>query len=184
MANAEIYKHVDENGNVIFVNEKIDGAVLIETEPEIKKESEIRKNKMIKPSPEKFTDKKSKIKPCSNLSKDESDTNNEYTRPVFYKLQDLPFPVNLTGKIESVIQVDIMVQLAKESDKEKIEAVQPKILHSVNRILRTKTLDEVKTNVGQEKLAEQIRDKINSIIEVKTKDEGVLSVNFTKYFYQ
>ncbi|MBM5573741.1 hypothetical protein GKO28_04700 [Deefgea sp. CFH1-16] len=51
-------------------------------------------------------------------------------------------------------------------------------------ILRAKTLEEVKTSQGQEELARQIREKINAILEVEAKDEGVLSVNFTKYFYQ
>ncbi len=105
-------------------------------------------------------------------------------KPVFAKLQDQPFTVNLSGEAESVLQVEIMVELAEEADKEKIIAVQPKILDAVNRLLRAKTLEEVKTAKGQEELARLIREKINEILEVEAKDEGVLSVNFTKYFYQ
>nr|WP_314899906.1 flagellar basal body-associated FliL family protein [uncultured Deefgea sp.] len=106
------------------------------------------------------------------------------TPPVFDKLQDQPFTVNLSGEAESVLQVEIMVELADAADKEKIKAVQPKILDAVNRLLRSKTLEEVKTAEGQEELARQIRERINQILEVEGKDEGVLSVNFTKYFYQ
>lgn len=108
----------------------------------------------------------------------------EHAKPVFAKLQDQPFTVNLSGEAESVLQVEIMVELAEEADKEKITSVQPKILDVVNRLLRSKTLEEVKTAEGQEELARQIREKINQILEVEAKDEGVLSVNFTKYFYQ
>ncbi|WP_297572482.1 flagellar basal body-associated protein FliL [uncultured Deefgea sp.] len=108
----------------------------------------------------------------------------EHAKPVFAKLQDQPFTVNLSGEAESVLQVEIMVELAEEADKERIIAVQPKILDAVNRLLRAKTLEEVKTPQGQEELARQIREKINAILEVEAKDEGVLSVNFTKYFYQ
>ncbi|WP_051534704.1 flagellar basal body-associated FliL family protein [Deefgea rivuli] len=108
----------------------------------------------------------------------------EHAKPVFAKLQDQPFTVNLSGEAESVLQVEIMVELAEEADKEKVTAVQPKILDAVNRLLRAKTLEEVKTAKGQEELARQIREKINEILEVEAKDEGVLSVNFTKYFYQ
>ncbi|MGL6039861.1 MAG: flagellar basal body-associated FliL family protein [Deefgea sp.] len=104
--------------------------------------------------------------------------------PVFDKLQDQPFTVNLSGEAESVLQVEIMVELAEAEDKARIKAVQPKILDAVNRLLRAKTLEEVKTAEGQEELARQIREKINQILEVEAKDEGVLSVNFTKYFYQ
>jgi flagellar FliL protein len=106
------------------------------------------------------------------------------TPPVFDKLQDQPFTVNLSGEAESVLQVEIMVELADATDKDKIKAVQPKILDAVNRLLRSKTLEEVKTAEGQEELARQIRERINQILEVEGKDEGVLSVNFTKYFYQ
>ncbi|MBM5572821.1 MULTISPECIES: flagellar basal body-associated FliL family protein [Deefgea] len=108
----------------------------------------------------------------------------EHAKPVFAKLQDQPFTVNLSGEADSVLQVEIMVELAEEADKEKITSVQPKILDVVNRLLRSKTLEEVKTAEGQEELARQIREKINQILEVEAKDEGVLSVNFTKYFYQ
>jgi flagellar FliL protein len=108
----------------------------------------------------------------------------EHAKPVFAKLQDQPFTVNLSGEAESVLQVEIMVELAEEADKVKLTDFQPKVLDAVNRLLRAKTLEEVKTSQGQEELARQIREKLNEILEVEAKDEGVLSVNFTKYFYQ
>jgi flagellar FliL protein len=116
--------------------------------------------------------------------KKKAEKKDEHAKPVFAKLQDQPFTVNLSGEAESVLQVEIMVELAAEHDKDAITAVQPKILDAVNRLLRAKTLEEVKTPKGQEELARQIREKINEILEVEAKDEGVLSVNFTKYFYQ
>ena len=116
--------------------------------------------------------------------KKKKEKKDEHAKPVFAKLQDQPFTVNLSGEAESVLQVEIMVELATEADKEKITAVQPKILDAVNRLLRAKTLEEVKTPKGQEELARQIREKINELLDAQEKDEGVLSVNFTKYFYQ
>jgi flagellar FliL protein len=104
--------------------------------------------------------------------------------PVFAKLQDQAFTVNLAGDSESVLQAEIMVELSDEHEKEKLTSLQPKVLDAVNRLLRSKTLDEIKTPKGQEDLAREIREKINAIMEVDAKDEGVLSVNFTKYFYQ
>ena len=107
-----------------------------------------------------------------------------HAKPVFAKLQDQPFTVNLSGEAESVLQVEIMVELAEEADKNKITDLNPKVLDAVNRLLRSKTLEEVKTSEGQEELARQLREKLNAILEAEGKDEGVLSVNFTKYFYQ
>ncbi|QLG86790.1 flagellar basal body-associated FliL family protein [Chitinibacter bivalviorum] len=108
----------------------------------------------------------------------------EHKAPVFDKLQDQPFTVNLAGETESVLQAEIMVELSDEHEKEKLKGLQPKVLDAVNRLIRSKTLEEVKTTKGQEDLAREIREKINEIMEVEAKDEGVLSVNFTKYFYQ
>ncbi|WP_157315226.1 flagellar basal body-associated FliL family protein [Chitinibacter sp. GC72] len=107
-----------------------------------------------------------------------------HVAPVFDKLQDQPFTVNLAGDTESVLQVEIMVELAEDADKERLKSVQPKVLDAVNRLLRSKTLEEIKTTEGQETLAREIREKLNELLEVEAKDEGVLSVNFTKYFYQ
>lgn len=107
-----------------------------------------------------------------------------HVAPVFDKLQDQPFTVNLAGDTESVLQVEIMVELAGDSDKQRLKDYQPKVLDAVNRLLRSKTLDEIKTTEGQETLAREIREKLNELLEVEAKDEGVLSVNFTKYFYQ
>ncbi|MBM5573742.1 hypothetical protein [Deefgea sp. CFH1-16] len=42
--------------------------------------------------------------------------------------------MNLSGEAESVLQVEIMVELAEEADKERITSVQPKILDAVNRL--------------------------------------------------
>ncbi|WP_348944096.1 flagellar basal body-associated FliL family protein [Chitinibacter sp. FCG-7] len=107
-----------------------------------------------------------------------------HVAPVFDKLQDQPFTVNLAGDTESVLQVEIMVELAGDSDKQRLKDYQPKVLDAVNRLLRSKTLEEIKTTEGQETLAREIREKLNELLEVEAKDEGVLSVNFTKYFYQ
>ncbi|WP_373976253.1 flagellar basal body-associated FliL family protein [Chitinibacter sp. SCUT-21] len=107
-----------------------------------------------------------------------------HTAPVFDKLQDQPFTVNLSGETESVLQVEIMVELAEEHDKERLKSIQPKALDAVNRLLRSKTLEQVKTTEGQETLAREIREALNHLLEAEAKDEGVLSVNFTKYFYQ
>ncbi|WP_410497435.1 flagellar basal body-associated protein FliL [Chitinibacter sp. S2-10] len=103
---------------------------------------------------------------------------------VFDKLQDQAFTVNLSGEPEAVLQVEIMVELADEEEKAKLKQVQPRVLDAVNRLLRSKTIDEVKTTEGQETLAREIREQLNKILEAEAKDEGVLSVNFTKYFYQ
>ncbi|QLI80717.1 flagellar basal body-associated FliL family protein [Chitinibacter fontanus] len=116
--------------------------------------------------------------------KKEKEKKEGHTAPVFDKLQDQAFTVNLAGDTESVLQVEIMVELAEEHDKERLKGIQPKALDAVNRLLRSKTLEQVKTTEGQETLAREIREALNHLLEAEAKDEGVLSVNFTKYFYQ
>ncbi|WP_051258836.1 flagellar basal body-associated FliL family protein [Chitinibacter tainanensis] len=104
--------------------------------------------------------------------------------PVFDKLQDQPFTVNLAGDTGAVLQVQIMVELAEEADKQRLKDFQPKVLDAVGRLLRSKNLEEIKTAKGQEDLAREIREQLNVILEAEAKDEGVLSVNFTQFFYQ
>ncbi|WP_043649119.1 flagellar basal body-associated FliL family protein [Chitinilyticum litopenaei] len=104
--------------------------------------------------------------------------------PVYEKLQADPFTVNLSGEGDSVLQVEIFVELADETDKQRLKEMQPKVQSAVIRLIGSKTLDEVRTTKGQEDLARQIREQINLVLEAEGKDEGVLSVNFTKYFYQ
>ncbi|WP_051279568.1 flagellar basal body-associated FliL family protein [Chitinilyticum aquatile] len=104
--------------------------------------------------------------------------------PIYEKLQADPFTVNLTGEADSVLQVEIFVELADEQQKEKLKNFQPKIQGAVIKLIGSKTLEEVRTSKGQEDLAREIRERINEILGAEGKDEGVLSVNFTKYFYQ
>lgn len=104
--------------------------------------------------------------------------------PIYEKLQADPFTVNLSGEADSVLQVEIFVELADEHEKEKLKNFQPKIQGAVIKLIGSKTLEEVRTSKGQEDLAREIREKINEVLGAEGKDEGVLSVNFTKYFYQ
>ncbi|MBE9609958.1 flagellar basal body-associated FliL family protein [Chitinilyticum piscinae] len=115
--------------------------------------------------------------------KKKKDAHDEHP-PIFEKLQAEPFTVNLTGESESVLSVEIFVEIPDEETKNKLKNYQPKIQSAVIRLIGSKTIEEVRTSKGQEELARQIREKINEILGAEGKDEGILSVNFTKYLYQ
>lgn len=100
--------------------------------------------------------------------------------PVFEKLGQ--FTVNLnSAESDEKMQVELMVELATEHDKEKLKQYQPKLQNAVLQLLRSKTPQDVKSPDSQEKIGKEIREIVNKILGVNGEDEGVRSVNFTSF---
>ncbi|SFN65355.1 flagellar FliL protein [Formivibrio citricus] len=100
--------------------------------------------------------------------------------PVFEKLAQ--FTVNLNApETNEVLQTDISVELSNVKEKDLLKQYMPKIQSEVNKLLRSKKPEEVKTAAGTDKLGAEIRELINKILKIEGEGEGVLSVQFTTF---
>ncbi|AZN37934.1 flagellar basal body-associated FliL family protein [Iodobacter ciconiae] len=102
---------------------------------------------------------------------------------IFEKLPQ--FTVNLHSEEgDGILQTDISVEIADAQVAEKIKGQMPKIQGQVNKLLRSKTISEVKAVDGTDKLGKEIRELINKILHAESEEEGVISVNFTTFIVQ
>lgn len=100
--------------------------------------------------------------------------------PVFEKLAQ--FTVNLNApETNEVLQTDVSVELSNVKEKDLLKQYMPKIQSEVNKLLRSKKPEEVKTAAGTDKLGAEIRELINKILKIEGEGEGVLSVQFTTF---
>ncbi|MEN9657208.1 MAG: hypothetical protein RL571_673 [Pseudomonadota bacterium] len=102
---------------------------------------------------------------------------------VFEKLPQ--FTVNLHSEDgDGILQTDISLELGDPKLAEKIKSLSPKIQGQINKLLRSKTMAEVKAPDGTDKLGKEIREMVNKILGAESEDEGVISVNFTSFIVQ
>lgn len=97
---------------------------------------------------------------------------------VFEKLP--MFTVNLNSDTGEVMQTEVVIELPDAHVQESVKQVLPKVQGGINKLLSSKTPEEVKTPDGRDKLETEIKEMVNKIIGAEG-EEGVLSVNFTSY---
>lgn len=112
--------------------------------------------------------------------------------PVFVNME--PFTVNLIPETgDQYLQVVLALELEDAHAEGDLKIRMPKIRNNVTLLLSSKKASELMPKEGKEKLAENLRDEINSIIEPPVKNkkgefvapEGpVKSVLFTSFIIQ
>jgi len=104
----------------------------------------------------------------------------EHKAPIFEKLET--FTVNLAGG-ENMLQVELHVELPDEHMKEKLKSFMPKIRNDINLLLRSKKLDDLRSDEGTKKLIEELKASVNKSMDVE-EDEGVQSVAISSMIVQ
>jgi len=100
------------------------------------------------------------------------------------------FTVNLVPETgDQFLQLIMSVEVTELSVGDRLKTFMPKLRNSVMLILSGKKASELVTKEGKEKLAEEIRDKINEIVEVpavkgKPPQKAVKEVLFTSFIIQ
>ncbi|WP_283148558.1 flagellar basal body-associated FliL family protein [Silvimonas soli] len=103
--------------------------------------------------------------------------------PIFEKLSQ--FTVNLNSPDgQTMLQTDIVVEVADAASEEDLKNLLPKVQNEVNKLLRSKTPEDMKAPNSTDKLGNEIRQAINKVLGVHADDQGVLSVNFTTFIVQ
>lgn len=112
--------------------------------------------------------------------------------PIFINLD--PFTVNLTPETgDQYLQVVLSLELDDVTAEPMLKAQMPKIRNNVTLMLSGKKASELLPREGKEKLAEELKDTMNSVIEPPTKnkkgelimpDGPVKSVLFTSFIIQ
>lgn len=92
--------------------------------------------------------------------------------PAFYKF-DKPFTVKLQAEgTEAYLQVEVQVKLLNVALVDQLKAFDPEIKHKVTLLLLGKKSTDLNNPQGVQKLSNQIRDTINSIIEPTETKKG------------
>ncbi|HSC79478.1 MAG TPA: flagellar basal body-associated FliL family protein [Chitinolyticbacter sp.] len=103
--------------------------------------------------------------------------------PVYEKLQTIT--ANLSSDEEdAVVQTEIVLEVADPETQAELKNILPKVQAETIKLIRSKAPAELRSVAGTDKLAGEIRDSINQMLHVDSKDEGVLSVNFTTFIMQ
>jgi flagellar FliL protein len=112
--------------------------------------------------------------------------------PVFINLD--PFTVNLVPETgDQYLQVILSLELDDPTADAQLKALTPKIRNNITLLLSSKKASELLPKEGKEKLAEALKDEINSVIEPPKKNkkgeviapEGpVKAVLFTSFIIQ
>lgn len=112
--------------------------------------------------------------------------------PVFVNLD--PFTVNLIPETgDQYLQVVLSVELEDPLTEAAVKGQMPKIRNNITLLLSSKKASELLPKEGKERLAESLKDEINSVIEPPKKNkkgesvaaEGpVKSVLFTSFIIQ
>jgi flagellar FliL protein len=112
--------------------------------------------------------------------------------PVFVNLD--PFTVNLVPETgDQYLQVILSMELEDATAESALKMQMPKIRNNITLLLSSKKASELMPKEGKEKLAENLKDEINSVIEPPTRnkkgelimpDGPVKSVLFTSFIIQ
>ncbi|MDR2613835.1 MAG: flagellar basal body-associated protein FliL [Candidatus Accumulibacter sp.] len=105
--------------------------------------------------------------------------------PVYVALD--AFTVNLVPENgDQFVQVVLSVEVNDVESGEKIKAYTPKIRNNVMLLLSSKKASELLTKEGKEKLAGEIRDQMNQVLEpgAKASDAPIREVLFTSFIIQ
>lgn len=115
--------------------------------------------------------------------------------PVFVNLE--PFTVNLIPETgDQYLQVVLSLEIEDPANEVTIKAQMPKIRNNLTLLLSAKKASELLPKEGKERLAESLKDEINSVVssaaeppkkgkKAETADEGpVKSVLFTSFIIQ
>ena len=100
------------------------------------------------------------------------------------------FTVNLVPETgDQFLQLIISVEVADITVGDRLKMYMPKLRNNITMILSTKKASELITKEGKEKLAEEIREQMNSIVEIpavkgKAAQEAVKEVLFTSFIIQ
>ena len=93
-----------------------------------------------------------------------------------------PFTVNLSS-FDKYLQISITLQLGNPELSEKIKTMMPMVRHSMIMLLSSKDSEDIKSPDGKHALIEEIKEKINGLLEVKER-EGVTDVYFVNFVIQ
>lgn len=112
--------------------------------------------------------------------------------PVFFNLE--PFTVNLVPETgDQYLQVGLSLELEGPEAQAELTARMPKVRNNVTLLLSSKKASELLPKDGKEKLASEIQDEINSVVnppvknqkgELVAPDGPVTSVLFTSFIIQ
>ncbi len=115
-----------------------------------------------------------------------------HAAPVFVNLD--PFTVNLVPETgDQYLQVILSLELEDATADPQLKALTPKIRNNITLLLSSKKASELLPKEGKEKLAEALKEEINSVIEppkknkkgeITTSEGPVKSVLFTSFIIQ
>jgi len=93
-----------------------------------------------------------------------------------------PFTVNLSS-FDRYLQISITLQLGNPEMAEKIKAKMPLVRHSMIMLLSGKESADIQNASGKHELINEIKEKINHVLEVKEHD-GVTDVYLVNFVIQ
>lgn len=114
--------------------------------------------------------------------KDEKAAVKEEEHPPIYEKLDT-FTVNLSDK-ESYLQVELALKLSDPELQAKVKIYMPEVRDVLLRLLSSKSAEELTTQEGKDKLANEIQAQVNEVLNIKEPGKGVMGVLFNSFIIQ
>ena len=81
-------------------------------------------------------------------------------KTVFYDLPELLVNLNSSGRRTNFLKISVSLEVASESDVQKLEAVKPRIIDSFQVYLRELRLDDLRGSAGVYRLREELLARV------------------------
>jgi len=104
--------------------------------------------------------------------------------PVFESLE--MFTVNLTGDVSAdrYLQTSITLKLSNAKLQEVVKAHLPELRSNILLLLSSKRAEDINSVEGKQKLAEEIRLSVNTLLGFSEPGTGILGIFFTSFVIQ
>jgi flagellar FliL protein len=94
-----------------------------------------------------------------------------------------PFVVNLSS-FDRYLQATVTLQVASGEIAEKIKVLMPMIRHGLIIILSSKDASQLQTSEGKHEVMDEIKEKVNQVLEIKKEHDGVSEIFFENFIIQ
>jgi flagellar FliL protein len=94
-----------------------------------------------------------------------------------------PFVVNLSS-FDRYLQATVTLQVASGEIAEKIKVLMPMIRHGLIIILSSKEASQLQTSEGKHEVMDEIKEKVNQVLEIKKEHDGVSEIFFENFIIQ
>jgi len=100
-----------------------------------------------------------------DLAKEEAETEDENTAPVFFPLGDILVNLSGSGRRPNFLKIKISLELSSEKDVASLESLRPRIIDHFQIYLRELRIEDLKGSAGLYRLREELLLRVSEVVK-------------------